>query len=50
MNNYQIITTGCAAGYGFVRDYLGNIWYYGSVEDCQRVITELEEGEYHVSD
>ena len=23
-------------GFGYVRDYLGNIWYYGPIKDCQK--------------
>ena len=39
---YQIMTDDCQKGYGYVRDYLGNIWFYGSLKDCQKFITELE--------
>ena len=39
---YQIKTNGCVKGYGYVVDYTGNIWYYGSLDDCNKLIDELE--------
>lgn len=42
MKFFRIVTDGCAKGYGVVRDYLGNTWFYGSLEDCQKFITEME--------
>lgn len=42
MKFFRIVTDGCAKGYGAVRDYLGNTWFYGSLEDCQKFITEME--------
>lgn len=39
---FQIRTDDCQKGYGFVQDYLGNIWFYGSLEDCKIFIRELE--------
>ena len=40
--HYSIKTDGCATGYGYVIDYMGNIWFYGSVDDCQHFIEEVE--------
>ena len=31
----QIINTGCPAGYAFVRDYMGNRIFYGTVDECR---------------
>lgn len=38
---YKIDSVGCATGYGFVRDYVGNIWFYGTVEKCQEFIERM---------
>lgn len=39
----KIRTDGCAKGYGFVIDYLGNVWFYGSIAECESFITGMEE-------
>lgn len=39
---YQIITKDCPRGYGIVRDYLGNTWYYGSIDECKEFIKQME--------
>lgn len=39
----RIKTDGCARGYGFVVDYLGNVWFYGCISECESFITEMEE-------
>lgn len=38
---YQLITTGCPSGYGFVRDYMGNKIFYGPISECHDCIDEL---------
>lgn len=38
---FQLLTTGCPAGYGFVRDYMGNKVYYGTVKECKQCIRIL---------
>lgn len=38
---FRIIVNGCQKGYGIVVDFLGNTWFYGSVEECEKFITEL---------
>ena len=39
---FRIMTEGCQKGYGFVQDYLGNIWFYGLVSDCEHFINDIE--------
>ena len=40
---YQIITNGCPKGWGFVRDYMGNKIFYGTIKECMRCIDILME-------
>lgn len=40
---YSIDVRGFQKGYGCVRDYLGNIYFYGSIKECEEFIAELEE-------
>lgn len=47
---YEIVTNGCPDGYGFVRDYMGNKVYYGTLSECHSCIITLMEAEKHVSD
>lgn len=39
---YTIIKNGCASGYAFVRDYLGNKCYFGPVDECKKFIAHME--------
>ena len=39
----QIKTNGCAKGYGYLVDYLGNVGFYGSIAECESFITGMEE-------
>lgn len=39
---FRIVTTGCQKGYGVVKDFLGNTWFYGSLDDCQNFINNVE--------
>lgn len=34
--------TDCPEGYAYVRDYMGNLCYYGSVEACKEFIKHME--------
>lgn len=43
---YQIVTNGCPKGYGFVRDYMGNKCYYGTLEQCEEFIQIMEKELY----
>lgn len=38
----SIKTDGCGKGQAFVVDYLGNIWFYGSIAECESFIHEWE--------
>lgn len=29
-------------GWAWVRDYLGNIWYYGTIKECKAFIDDIE--------
>lgn len=31
---YQITTKDCPKGCAYVRDYMGNLVYYGTIDDC----------------
>ena len=39
---YQIVKNGCPKGYAFVRDYMGNKCFYGTIEDCKEFIRVME--------
>lgn len=39
----KIRTDGLPKGYGYVVDYLGNVWFYGSISECESFITGMEE-------
>ena len=39
---FRIYTNGCVKGYGIVRDYLGNTWFYGTIEECKEWIDNVE--------
>lgn len=39
---YTIVKNGCPSGYAFVRDYLGNKMYYGTIKDCKEFIRHME--------
>lgn len=42
MGVYQIfVNSDCAKGWAFVRDYTGNLVYYGSVDDCKKFIDDV---------
>ena len=42
MKFFRIITEGCQKGFGIVRDFLGNTWFYGSLEECEKFIIDVE--------
>lgn len=39
---FTIIKDGCPKGYGYVRDYMGNLCYYGSIKECLAFIKAME--------
>ena len=45
---FRIIVEGCQKGCGIVIDFLGNTWFYGSIDDCNRFIEELTEEVYSI--
>ena len=47
---YQISKRDCVKGYGVVIDYLGNTWFYGTIEECKETIKMLEGLKLNVSD
>ena len=38
---FTLVTAGCPKGWAFVRDYMGNLVYYGSIEDCKAFIEHV---------
>ena len=40
---YTIIKDECRKGWGFVRDYVGNTWFYGTLKECKEFIKQIEE-------
>ena len=38
---YEIVSNGCKKGYAFVRDYLGNKCYYGTMKQCVKFIDDM---------
>lgn len=42
---YSIVKTGCPSGYAYVKDFNGNMCYYGPVVECKKFI-EYIWGEY----
>lgn len=40
---YTIVKNGCPSGYAFVRDYMGNKMFYGTIKDCKEFINRMEE-------
>ena len=38
----RIIIDGCVRGYGYVVDYLGDIWFYGTIDECGQFIVDME--------
>ena len=50
---YEIVSNGCKKGYAFVRDYMGNKCYYGTMKQCLKFIDDMmkvKEGEYKWQD
>lgn len=41
---YQIIKDESRKGFGYVRDYIGNVWFYGTLKECKEFITNIEKG------
>lgn len=35
---YSIVKNGCPSGYAYVKDYFGNMCYYGPIAECKKFI------------
>lgn len=40
---YTIVKDEFRKGWGYVRDYVGNTWFYGTLKECQEFINQIEE-------
>lgn len=40
---YTIIKDESRKGWGYVRDYVGNTWFYGTIKECKEFINQIEE-------
>ena len=43
---YRIIEDKFRKGYGFVRDYIDNLWFYGTIEQCMKFVADMERREH----
>lgn len=39
---YQIIKDEGRKGFGYVKDYVGNTWFYGTLKECKEFISNIE--------
>ena len=40
---YTIVKDESRKGWGYVRDYVGNTWFYGTLKECKEFINQIEE-------
>ena len=40
---FQIIKDDFRKGFGYVKDYIGNTWFYGTLKECKEFISQIEE-------
>ncbi len=40
---YSIVKDENRKGWGYVRDYVGNTWFYGTLKECKEFINQIEE-------
>lgn len=40
---YQFYTKDCPKGWAYVRDYMGNLVYYGTEDECKLFIEAMKE-------
>ena len=38
---FTLVTAGCPKGWAYVRDYTGNLVYYGSIDECHHFINAM---------
>lgn len=43
---YTIVKNGCPSGYAFVRDYMGNKAFYGTIKECKQFIESMTQELY----
>lgn len=40
---YTVVKDKDRKGFGYVRDYIGNTWFYGTLQECKEFIKQIEE-------
>ena len=40
---YTIVKDENRKGWAYVKDYVGNTWYYGTLKECKEFIKQIEE-------
>ena len=40
---YTIVKDEFRKGWAYVKDYVGNIWFYGTIKECKEFIKQIEE-------
>ena len=39
---YTIVKDEFRKGWAYVKDYVGNTWFYGTIKECKQFIIEIE--------
>lgn len=39
---FHIMKDETRKGFGYVCDYLGNVWYYGPIKECQKFMEGIK--------
>ena len=40
---YTIVKDEFRKGFGYVKDYIGNTWFYGTIKECKEFINQITE-------
>ena len=40
---YTIVKDESRRGWAYVKDYVGNTWFYGTLQECKEFIKQIEE-------
>lgn len=40
---YTIVKDESRRGWAYVKDYVGNTWFYGTIKECKEFISQIEE-------
>ena len=40
---YHIVKDELRKGWAYVKDYVGNTWFYGTLKECKEFIKQIEE-------